>query len=57
MDNMNDKSFDRQFAAMEKTVKRGFKATAILGALWALGVGAFVVTVLYVVWHFISKFW
>ena len=53
----SEKEFNRQFNETTKLVKRGFAAVIVvwlIGACLSLGLMG---TIIYVAWHFISKYW
>jgi hypothetical protein len=55
-DSLFEKS-DRHFTTVEKTIKRGFIVVAIMWVFGTLISLSFFGAVVWVAWHFISKYW
>ena len=53
----NNRDFDRNFASHQKLVKRSMGAFVVLWLFWAALSLAGAGVVLYIIWHFVSKFW
>ena len=50
-------TFDKDLANIKKTATRGFVVVFAVWAAWAIFSLALLGGVIYVAWHFISKFW
>lgn len=50
-------NFDKEFASIEKNVKRGFKAWLFIVILSGLTSVALLCTIVYVIAHFLAKVW